>query len=201
MERESDLIATDFGRQVHTLLAGGTVESPEPEALRLAQAFQSSDLGRRAGRAVVQHEFDFLMELENIVLRGQIDLWFEDPAGIVLVDYKTDRVSRAGAPARAEKYAPQLRLYSLALERLRGQAPREAYLYFLRPNVAVPVDLRPTLFNSPEPLVRAFREAQEKSDFPLNEGDHCRFCPHLGGLCPARAALPLPPPDPVRELE
>jgi CRISPR/Cas system-associated exonuclease Cas4 (RecB family) len=170
---------------VHALLAGATVESSDPEAARLAQAFRSSALGQRADRAVVEREFDFLMEVENLVLRGQIDLWFEDRGGTVLVDYKTDRVDAAGAPARAEQYGQQLRLYALALDRLNGRAPQEAYIYFLRPNVAVPVDLRPSLFNAPEPLVRAFREAQEHSRFPLNEGEHCRFCPHFGGLCPA----------------
>jgi CRISPR/Cas system-associated exonuclease Cas4 (RecB family) len=136
---------------------------------------------------VVEREFDFLMEVESLVLRGQIDLWFEDRGGTVLVDYKTDRVDAAGAPARAEQYGQQLRLYALALERLNGRAPQEAYIYFLRPNVAVPVDLRPSLFNAPEPLVRAFREAQERLHFPLNEGEHCRYCPHFGGLCPAGA--------------
>jgi ATP-dependent helicase/nuclease subunit A len=182
---DSDLSASDFGKQVHALLAGAIVESPDPEAARLAQAFRNSALGRRADRAVVEREFDLLMEVENLVLRGQIDLWFEDGGGTVLVDYKTDRVDTAGARARAEQYGQQLRLYALALERLNGRAPQEAYIYFLRPNVAVPVDLRPSLFNAPEPLVRAFREAQEHSHFPLNEGEHCRFCPHFGGLCPA----------------
>jgi ATP-dependent helicase/nuclease subunit A len=129
------------------------------------------------------------MEVENLVLRGQIDLWFEDRGRTVLVDYKTDRVDAAGASARADQYALQLRLYALALERLQGRAPQEAYVYFLRPNVAVPVDLRPSLFNAPEPLVRAFREAQERSHFPLNEGEHCRSCPHFGGLCPAGESI------------
>ena len=177
--------ASDFGKQVHALLAGAIVESPDPEAASLARAFRNSALGRRADRAVVEREFDFLMEVENLVLRGQIDLWFEDRGGTVLVDYKTDRVDAAGAPARAEQYGQQLRLYALAIERLNGRAPQEAYVYFLRPNVAVPVDVRPSLFNAPEPLVRAFREAQERSHFPLNEGEHCRYCPHFGGLCPA----------------
>ena len=177
--------ASNLGKQVHALLAGATVESPDPEAVSLAKAFRNSALGRRADRAVVEREFDFLMEVESLVLRGQIDLWFEDRGGTVLVDYKTDRVDAAGAPARAEQYGQQLRLYALALERLNGRAPQEAYIYFLRPNVAVPVDLRPSLFNAPEPLVRAFREAQERLHFPLNEGEHCRSCPHFSGLCPA----------------
>jgi ATP-dependent helicase/nuclease subunit A len=181
--------AGDFGKQVHALLAGAVVESPDPEAARLAQVFRDSTLGRRAASSPGEREFDFLMEVENLVLRGQIDLWFEDRGRTVLVDYKTDRVDAAGASARADQYALQLRLYALALERLQGRAPQEAYVYFLRPNVAVPVDLRPSLFNAPEPLVRAFREAQERSHFPLNEGEHCRSCPHFGGLCPAGESI------------
>lgn len=180
------LSAADFGGQVHALLAGQDFPSPDPEAVRLASLFQASPLGRRAAKAgTVEREFDFFLEIEGIVLRGQIDLWFEDAAGMVLVDYKTDQVRAAGAAARAERYALQLRLYALAIERLTGNAPREAYLYFLRPNEAVPVDLRPSLFDAPEPAVREFREAQETLRFPLKEGEHCRACPHFRGLCPA----------------
>ena len=179
--------ADELGLQVHALLAGATVESPDPEATKLADVFRKSPLGRRAAAAAtIEREFDFLMEIENLVLRGQIDLWFEDRGKTVLVDYKTDRVTPAEAPARAEQYALQLRLYALALERLTGHAPDEAYVYFLRPNVAVPVDLRPSLFDAPEAAVREFREAQEHQHFPVNEGDHCRACPHFTRLCPAR---------------
>jgi ATP-dependent exoDNAse (exonuclease V) beta subunit len=182
----ADLSSSDLGKQVHALLAGAAVESPDPQATKLADGFQKSPLGRRASAAAtVEREFDFLMEMENLVLRGQIDLWFEERGKTVLVDYKTVQVSATDAPARAERYALQLRLYALALERLNGRAPDEAYVCFLRPNLAVPVDLRPSLFDTPDLAVREFREAQEHMRFPLNEGDHCRTCPHFAGLCPA----------------
>jgi ATP-dependent exoDNAse (exonuclease V) beta subunit len=88
--------------QVHALLAGASVESPDPEAAKLADLFRKSALGRRAAAAATcEREFDFLMEIENLVLRGQIDLWFEDRGRTVLVDYKTDQVNAADAPARA----------------------------------------------------------------------------------------------------
>jgi len=187
IDTSSGLSASEFGRQVHALLAGSAVESPDPEANRLANQFRRSALGRRAAAAAsIEREFDFLMEVEGLVLRGQIDLWFEDRSGSALVDYKTDRVSAAEAPLRAEQYAVQLRLYALALERLNGRAPDEAYICFLRPNLAVPVDLRPSLFESPEAAVSAFREAQERQHFPLREGAHCVTCPHFSRLCPAR---------------
>jgi ATP-dependent exoDNAse (exonuclease V) beta subunit len=198
----SGLNASEFGKQVHALLAGAARleqrQSPDPEAAKLAELFRRSALGRRAhAAATVEREFDFLMEVEELVLRGQIDLWFEDRGKTVLVDYKTDRVGAADAPARAEQYALQLRLYALALERLTGRMPDEAYVYFLRPNAAVPVDLRPSLFDAPEAAVREFREAQERLHFPLREGQHCRTCPHFTRLCPARLT-PDAPASPIQ---
>ncbi len=185
-DTRSGLAASDFGMQVHTLLAGGSVPVADREVARMVDVFRKSTLGRRAEAAqTVEREFDFLMEVEKLVLRGQIDLWFQDQGKTVLVDYKTDYVSAAEAQARADRYALQLRLYALALERLNGRPPDEAYLYFLRPNVAIKVDLRPSLFDAPEPMVREFREAQERMQYPLREGEHCRTCPHFGRLCPA----------------
>ena len=137
------------------------------------------------------------MEVEGVVLRGQIDLWFEERGKTVLVDYKTDRVNATEALTRAEQYTLQLRLYALALERLTGRAPEEAYIYFLRPNTAVRVDLRPSLFDAPEAVVREFQDAQARQHFPLHEGEHCRACPHFTRACPAglvpeAAASPIP---------
>ena len=66
-----------------------------------------------------------------------------------------------------------------------GRAPDRAWLHFLRPNVAVEVDLTPSLIESPEQTVRDFQEAQSKLLFPLLEGDHCKRCPYYRDLCPA----------------
>ena len=186
-----ELDASEFGLEVHALLAGQPGAPASPEARLLVDAFYSSDLGRRAARAIrVEREFDFLMALEDVVLRGQIDLWFEEAGELVLVDYKTDEIKTRETAARAGYYAPQLRLYALALERMLGKTPAGAYLYFLRPNVAVPVSLERTLLDDPEALVRDFRDAQSSGSFPLHEGDHCRQCPFYRGLCPAGSGGP-----------
>jgi ATP-dependent helicase/nuclease subunit A len=192
VQSSTDSNASELGQQVHALLAGQPLETPDAEAQRLADTFRKSPLGRRAAAApTVEREFDFLMEMEGIVLRGQIDLWFEEGGKIVLVDYKTDRL------VHSEPYTLQLRLYALALERITGRTPAEAYLCFLRPNITVPVDLRPSLFESPEIAVRDFGEAQERQNFPLREGEHCRTCPHFTRLCPARLALAPASPTPA----
>ena len=182
----ASLSAAAFGTQLHALLAGSAVPDPDPAALRLADVFRQCPLGRRAARATrTAREFDFLMAMEDLVIRGQIDLWFEEGGELVVVDYKTDDVSAAEAQHRARDYALQLRLYALAVERVAGRAPDRAWLHFLRPNALVEVDLAPTLIESPEQTVRDFQEAQSKLEFPLAEGEQCKRCPFYRDLCPA----------------
>ena len=183
---EASIPAAALGSQVHELLADVPVEKPDPEAVRLADVFRQSPLGRRAASAARrEREFDFILAIEDLIVHGQIDLWFEDAGEIVIVDYKTDTVKPAEAHQRAQDYALQLRIYALAVERMTGRAPRRACLHFLRPNTVVEVDLAPSLLESPERVARDFQEAQEKMEFPLREGPQCRRCPFYHGLCPA----------------
>jgi ATP-dependent exoDNAse (exonuclease V) beta subunit len=183
--------ASEFGIMVHSLLAGNTpaTTSPAPpdvKAIAMAEVFKQSALGRRAARAGrIEREFDFLMALEGLVLRGQIDLWFEEGGETIIVDYKTDVVNANEAHQRAQDYAMQLRLYALALERITSRSPDHAWLYFLRPNTPIEVDLRPSLLDSPEQVLREFQEAQDSLQFPMREGRHCTRCRFFKDLCPS----------------
>jgi len=185
-----EIDASQFGLDVHALLAGQPVEQATAEARKLVEAFHASELGRRGARASrIEREFEFVMAIENVVLRGQIDLWFEEGGELVLVDYKTDDIKPREIAVRVEFYAPQLRLYALALERIAGRFPTKAFLYFLRPDMARPVALERTLLDSPEDLVREFRAAQNEVVFPLREGEYCKQCPYFRGLCPAGSGV------------
>lgn len=56
---------------------------------------------------------------DSILIHGIIDGYFEEEDGIVLFDYKTDRLAHLGNKAEAEmreRYSGQLRLYKQALE-------------------------------------------------------------------------------------
>ncbi len=185
-EGAAELPAAELGTQVHALLAGSDVPDADPEAVRMVDVFRKSTLGRRAERATRSgREVDFLMAVEDVVVHGQIDLWFEEGGQLVMVDYKTDAVTGMEAHQRAEDYALQLRVYAAALEKTVGRMPDRAYLHFLRPNTLVEVDLTPSLLDSPEQVVRDFTEAQERMEFGLNEGVHCRRCQFHRTLCPA----------------
>jgi len=74
---DEGLTASELGTQVHQLLAGAEIADPDAEALRLAGNFRNSPLGARAAKAArIEREFDFLLAVDGLVIRGQVDLWF-----------------------------------------------------------------------------------------------------------------------------
>ncbi len=171
--------AVELGLEVHRALAGKA--SASAEARGLVQRFLVSELGRRAALAPrVEREFDFMFTLGDLVLRGQIDLWFEDRDGLALVDYKTD-----GDESGAAEYALQLRLYALALERLTGRLPALAALFYLRSGKALEVSLAPEDLDAARSAAHTFAEAQNSLEFPMKVGGQCRRCTFWGGLCAA----------------
>jgi ATP-dependent exoDNAse (exonuclease V) beta subunit len=178
---DTELSPTELGTAVHAILAGDPPDAHPPEALELASRFTASPLGAWAARAErSERELDFVFALEGIVLRGQIDLWFEENGLSVLVDYKTDRYDAA----RADHYAIQLQLYALALGGFTGRVPDEAWLCFLRADEPVRVPVDEAALEGARELVRRFREAQNRLAFPLREGPHCFHCGFYRGLCP-----------------
>ena len=181
-----ELDASEIGRQVHALLAGQEVESPAVEAIHLARRFEESELGQRAKKArSSEREWDFMLAVGDMVLRGQVDLWFEERGGAVIVDYKTDDIEASEVEAHAAAYSLQLRYYALAVEGVTGAAPSEAWLYFARLDVAVEVSLGAEELDAARDLVEELASAQRRLEFPLREGSHCLRCPFYRGKCPA----------------
>ncbi len=174
-----ELPAAELGSVVHEVLAGKPGPYPG-EAVELAEVFQKSELGRRAGAAArAEREWDFIADIDGTLIRGSVDLWFEEADGIHIVDYKTD--SAVGGT----EYGPQLALYAVALERAFGKRPVRASLHYLRPDVVVDVGLGDEEIEAARGLIASVRDAQETLTFDLHEGEHCRSCPYFRSLCPA----------------
>ena len=66
---------------------------------------------------------------ELVMIQGIIDLYFEEDGGIILVDYKTDRVY--DPEVLAEMYREQLLLYRRALSMFTHLPVREMWIYSL----------------------------------------------------------------------
>lgn len=66
-------------------------------------------------------------EGEQILVQGIIDVYFEEEDGLVVLDYKTDKIFRA--EELAEKYHAQLDYYGKALEQMTLKKVKEKILY------------------------------------------------------------------------
>ncbi|WP_341869777.1 PD-(D/E)XK nuclease family protein [Paenibacillus protaetiae] len=120
----------------------------QAEALDLPAiaAFFDSPLGRRLLQADrVQREVPFSCMFpasrvypgapapsadEPILIQGVIDCLFEDKDGVVLLDYKTDRIYMKQWEQAAEKHRFQLELYAEAIGQIRGKPVDECHVFF-----------------------------------------------------------------------
>ena len=106
-------------------------------------AFLKSPVGIRlteaAGKRMLYREQPFVFSLsarelnenwssgEAVLIQGIIDAYFAEGENLILVDYKTDRVSEG--KRLVELYHVQLEDYAKALERLTGRRVTEKYIY------------------------------------------------------------------------
>jgi ATP-dependent helicase/nuclease subunit A len=71
------------------------------------------------------------LEGEFVVVQGVADLVVLLPKEIWLVDFKTDDIRRDGLPDKIRAYAPQLKLYAQALEKIYSRPVTARWLHFL----------------------------------------------------------------------
>jgi ATP-dependent helicase/nuclease subunit A len=114
-------------------------------AVETVNSVMKAEIWRRAmasQRRLAEVPFEILLEREAcvpVLVRGSIDLVFEESDGWVIVDYKTDSVPGGQPDALVDKYAPQVRLYADSWERITGEKVKEMGLYFSRANLFAPI--------------------------------------------------------------
>ena len=68
---------------------------------------------------------------ERILIQGVIDVYFEEDDGVVLLDYKTDRIpkGKTGEELLIKRYKTQLDYYQKAIEQISGKKVKDRILY------------------------------------------------------------------------
>ncbi len=142
---------TQVQTRIDDMAKRGLIESALTAAVDAAAVsrFLLSDLARRAKDAPVRRaEQPFCLRMsareaglgeadESVIVQGVIDLCFIEENKWVIVDYKTDRVSKGDASKAAQKYAVQLDLYVEALQRITHIDVKERHIYYLALGEAV----------------------------------------------------------------
>ena len=119
-------------------------------------AFAQTELAKRMTRAASKGELRTeqpfviqvparLLELgytsgEPVLVQGIIDAWFCEDGEIVVVDYKTDYVTKG--TQLLEKYGRQLDYYELALGKLTGKRVKEKVIYSFCLKESISVETR-----------------------------------------------------------
>ncbi len=183
-----DIDPSLFGQQVHEHLAE-QLQDPSPAVQALAQRFSDHELGLRAERARrIDREMAFVFTLGDYLLRGTVDLLFEEGGERILVDYKTDNRPASELEASAKQYAAQLQLYAAGLTKAQTPVDR-AVVFYLRHGTPIDIDTSHAALEGAKRLVEDFFAAQRSQAYPLSEGERCRHCPHFKRTCPARPDL------------
>ena len=133
----------------------GYINKAEAETISpdKVSAFFNSELYRRIENSMnVWREKKFMVSISQLdldngimerfrnsdgMIKGIIDLMFEEDDGIVVVDYKSDR--GISASRLEERYRIQIQLYKSAIELIFGKRVKEAYLYSFQLEKSIPI--------------------------------------------------------------
>lgn len=127
------------GQLVDRVLAEMEINFPASSlAEELAQIIQTMRLHslwpalRNSSR--VQQELAFVTQAQGMMVRGKIDLIYQDEDGAWhIVDYKSNRVAAGEVARAAQSYELQMLLYGISAANHLEQPVEDATLYFLRP--------------------------------------------------------------------
>lgn len=110
---------------------------------RAVSAFLNSETANRLRRGKnVEREYRFSLlykadrifpqasDADELMLQGVVDCFWEEDGALVVLDFKTDRVTKQECAARAQYYRPQLDAYANALAEIMGMPVKEKLLYF-----------------------------------------------------------------------
>ena len=114
----------------------GESEAAEIDLQKVKTYLESDFLCRARKSAGIHRETPFVIKMDGQLVQGIIDLYFEEDDGLILVDYKTDRLSGRPVADLAQKYVAQLEIYEKALVKLTQKTVKEKYIYFMDQNIA-----------------------------------------------------------------
>ncbi len=157
--REDDAAKSGLEAYIRKLLADGLMVKSETDLLSTEKLYRflSNETAERmmksAKKNLLRKEQPFVMTLpasriwnetdsqQPVLVQGIIDVFWEEEDGIVLLDYKTDRVHTA--QELVLRYQEQLQLYAEALERrFVPKRVKEILMYSFRLDQVIPIEKR-----------------------------------------------------------
>lgn len=107
-------------------------------APNVIKRFLNSELVMRLKTAITfKRETPFVLKMEDQYVQGIIDLYYEEEDGLVLIDYKSDKIPFDKEKVLKERYETQLDIYEKALNQLTQKSVKEKYIYLTEDDLLV----------------------------------------------------------------
>jgi ATP-dependent exoDNAse (exonuclease V) beta subunit len=199
--------ALEFGNAVHELLRWSAVSGwamPDPDHLLATlrrNGLDGEENAERAGALIegwldselrgslpetVHPEVPFLLDVNGRLVRGFIDLLAELPGeGLLVVDYKTNRLGGSAPEMLGASYETQRGIYALAASSQGGMPVRTAYVFLERPDTPVIFDFAEQELADARAALEASIARIEAGEYPVTDNPRWDLC----GSCPARRHL------------
>ncbi len=156
-----DFISEDYGhlvdKQIEGMLQSNLITKEQYELVNINKitSFMSSDIAMRMHEAAmsdnlwIEQPFVFqespkkllntkVDSIDNVLIQGIIDVFFIEEGGIVLLDYKTDKIDSDNE--LITRYKTQIDLYAKALENAFNMKVKEKLLYSFSLDKIVDID-------------------------------------------------------------
>jgi ATP-dependent exoDNAse (exonuclease V) beta subunit len=158
------------------------------EIAALVERFGSSEICRRLGRATrVRREQPFAFGLTETLITGALDVVAAEQLGMLVVDYKTDRLDGRDPAAVVERqYHAQRLIYALAVLRSGAARVEVAHVFLEAPEHPVTAGYGAGDRDALEPELAQLASGVLEERFVVTETPYrevCQGCPAEGGLC------------------
>jgi ATP-dependent helicase/nuclease subunit A len=142
--------AADLARQRDEMIQHGSLPPHDARQVMVEAAgwFFGTELGRRVRQSAdqVEREVAFVSRIppqrvlpdvrarddrDVVLIRGMVDAVLSGPAGLEIIDYKTDDLPADQCRARAQEYRVQIDMYAESLGQIYRQHVNRRWLVFL----------------------------------------------------------------------
>ncbi len=133
---------------------------------------------------LVETELSFEVKIGEITFTGRIDRLEKNPDGkFEIVDFKSGSTVKSKNKAKTD---PQLNIYAKAIEKIKGELPVKASLFYVEKDKMVEYPVTPdSLKDALEPIEEMTKEILKENFMPTPSMKACMYCPYQS-ICDAK---------------
>jgi len=131
-----------------------------------------------------KNELSLTFKYKKYIIEGVIDKLYKSGDNWIILDYKTDNITKEEVAKRAKTYELQLGIYALGLDKILNATPKKLILFFLTPGVAYTINCNSKYIKNLEKKINDLISNIEKGKFaPITKNPkECPYCSYKN-LC------------------